>query len=140
MKSTNLSKIELAQNIGKLLLQNITVESDTDIIMQVSQQFIISYIFITIVNNLYIYIFFLKVCQLIKTRKDRKLTLEILLCILVQLYSVVDNNFEMSEERQIVLENMLGEAFFEDLEYLPEYLVKDLIGICSNSSKSNPTI
>lgn len=78
-----------------------------------------------------------KVCQLIKTRKDRKLTLEILLCILVQLYSVVDNSFEMSEEHQLNLENMLGEAFFEDLEYLPEYLVKNLIGICANNSKSN---
>lgn len=63
-----------------------------------------------------------------KTRKDRKLTLEILLCILIQLYSVVDENFEMSFEHESDLENMLGEAFYEDLEYLPEYIVKDLIG------------
>lgn len=73
--------------------------------------------------------FFNKVCQLFKTRNDRKLTLEILLCILVQLYSVVDQDFEMSEEHQIDLENMLGEAFHEDLENLPEYITKDLIGI-----------
>lgn len=70
-----------------------------------------------------------KVCQLFKTRKDRKLTLEILLCILVQLYSVVDQDFEMSEEHQIDLENMLGEAFHEDLENVSEYIIKDLIGI-----------
>jgi len=71
-----------------------------------------------------------KVNQLFKTRKDRKLTIEILLCILVQLYSVVDNNFEVSDEHQMNLENTLGEAFYEDLEYLPEYLIKDLIGTC----------
>lgn len=70
-----------------------------------------------------------QVCQLFKTRKDRKLTLEILLCILVQLYSVVDEDFKMSYEHEIDLENMLGEAFYEDLEYLPEYIIKDLIGI-----------
>lgn len=34
----------------------------------------------------------------------------------------------MSDEHQIDLENMLGEAFYEDLENLPEYIVKDLIG------------
>lgn len=64
-----------------------------------------------------------------KTRKDRKLTLEILLCILVQLYSVVDQDFEMSEEHQIDLENMLGKALYEDFEHLSEYIIKDLIGI-----------
>lgn len=36
LKSSNLSKIELAQNIGKLLLQNISMGSDSDILMQVS--------------------------------------------------------------------------------------------------------
>lgn len=56
------------------------------------------------------------------------MTLEILLCILIQLYSVIDEEFEMSDEHQIDLENMLGEAFYEDLENLPEYIVKDLIG------------
>lgn len=34
LKSPNLSKIELAQNIGKLLLQNISMESDSDILIQ----------------------------------------------------------------------------------------------------------
>lgn len=72
--------------------------------------------------------FFNKVSQLFKTRKDRKLTVEILLCILVQLYSVVDEDFVMSEEHQIDLENIIGEAFFEDLEYLPDYIINDLIG------------
>lgn len=43
----------------------------------------------------------------------------------------------MSEEHELDLENMLGEAFFEDLEYLPEYLIKNLIGIYLNSSKNN---
>lgn len=70
-----------------------------------------------------------KVGQLFKTRNDRKLTLEILLCILVQLYSVIDDDFNMSDEHQIDLENLLGEAFYEDFEYLPEYIVRDLIGI-----------
>lgn len=51
------------------------------------------------------------------------------MCILVQLYSVVEENFEMSDEDQMNLENMLGEAFFEDLEDLPEYIIKDFIGI-----------
>lgn len=72
---------------------------------------------------------FNKVSQLFKTRKDRKLTVEILLCILVQLYSVIDEDFVMSEEYQIDLENIVGEAFFEDLEYLPDYIINDLIGI-----------
>lgn len=36
LKSPSLPKIELAQNIGKLLLQNISMESDTDILIQVS--------------------------------------------------------------------------------------------------------
>lgn len=103
LKSPNLSTIELAQNIGKLLLQNISMENDTDILTQVSQLF--------------------------KTRKDRKLTVEILLCILVQLYSVVDEDFVMSEEHQINLENIIGDAFFEDLEYLPDYIINDLIGV-----------
>ncbi|KAE9542889.1 hypothetical protein AGLY_002800 [Aphis glycines] len=102
LKSPNLSKIELAQNIGKLLLQNISMESDSDILIQVSKLF--------------------------KTRKDRKLTIEILLCILVQLYSVVDEDIVMSEEYQIDLENVVGEAFFEDFEYLPDYITHDLIG------------
>jgi len=65
---------------------------------------------------------------LFKTRKDRKLTIEILLCILVQLYSVVDEDIVMSEEYQIDLENVVGEAFFEDFEYLPDYITHDLIG------------
>ncbi|XP_050423428.1 sec1 family domain-containing protein 2-like isoform X2 [Adelges cooleyi] len=102
LKSQNLSKIELAQNIGKLLLQNIAMENDTDILLQVT--------------------------QLIKTRKDRKLSLEIILCILVQLYSVVNDDYEMTEEQQLQLENTLGEALYEDIESLPEYIVKDLIG------------
>lgn len=34
----------------------------------------------------------------------------------------------MSDEHQIDLENMLGEAFFEDLEDLPDYIIKDFIG------------
>lgn len=51
------------------------------------------------------------------------------MCILVQLYSVVNEDFEMSDEQQLDLENMLGEAFHEDLEHLPEYIIKDLIGI-----------
>lgn len=55
--------------------------------------------------------------------------LEILLCILVQLYSVVNEDFAMSDEQQLDLENMLGEAFHEDFEHLPEYIIKDLIGI-----------
>lgn len=77
------------------------------------------------------YIFFKKnkVSQLFKTRNDRKLTIEILLFILVQLYSVVDDNFEMSNEQQINLENMLGDAFYEDLKCLPNYIINDLIGI-----------
>ncbi|XP_008180441.1 uncharacterized protein LOC100165621 isoform X2 [Acyrthosiphon pisum] len=103
LKSQNLPIIELAQNIGKLLLQNISMESDNNILTQVSQLF--------------------------KTRKDRKLTVEILLCILVQLYSVVDEDFVISEEHQIDLENIVGEAFFEDLEYLPDYIINDLIGV-----------
>lgn len=68
-------------------------------------------------------------CQLLKTRKDRKLALDILLCILVQLYSVVNEDFEMSFEHEMDLENKLGEAFYEDLEDLPEYIIKDLIGM-----------
>jgi len=36
LKSQNLSTMELAQNIGKLLLQNISMDSDTDILTQVS--------------------------------------------------------------------------------------------------------
>ncbi|XP_022177744.1 uncharacterized protein LOC111038816 isoform X1 [Myzus persicae] len=103
LKSPNLPTIELAQNIGKLLLQNISMESDTDILIQVSQLF--------------------------KTRKDRKLTVEILLCILIQLYSVVDEDLVMSGEQQIDLENIVGEAFFEDFEFLPDYLINDLIGV-----------
>lgn len=63
-----------------------------------------------------------------KTRKDRKLTIEILLCILVQLYSVVDEDIVMSDEYQIDLENVVGEAFFEDFECLPDYITHDLIG------------
>lgn len=47
---------------------------------------------------------------------------------MIQLYSVVDENFEMSFEQESDLENMLGEAFYEDLECLPEYIIKDLIG------------
>ncbi|XP_025405852.1 sec1 family domain-containing protein 2-like isoform X2 [Sipha flava] len=105
LKSSNLSKIELAQNIGKLLLQNISLESDIDILTQVGQLF--------------------------KTRKDRKLSLEILLCILIQLYSVVEEDFQISDEHQINLENMLGEAFYDDLKYLPEYIIKDFIGVNS---------
>lgn len=77
-------------------------------------------------------LFTYKVSQLFKTRKDRTLTLEILLCILVQLYSVVDNDFDISDEHQMDLENILGEAFYEDLEYLPEYIIKDLIGNHTN--------
>lgn len=38
LKSPNLSRIELAQNIGKLLLQNISMESDIDILTQVCLQ------------------------------------------------------------------------------------------------------
>jgi len=45
------------------------------------------------------------------------------------LYSVIDEDFVMSEEYQIDLENIVGEAFFEDLEYLPDYIINDLIGI-----------
>lgn len=75
-----------------------------------------------------IFIFY-KVSKLFKTRKDRKLTIEILLCILVQLYSVVDEDIVMSEEYQIDLENVVGEAFFEDFECLPDYIIRDLIGI-----------
>lgn len=74
-----------------------------------------------------IFIFY-KVSKLFKTRKDRKLTIEILLCILVQLYSVVDENTVMSEEYQIDLENVVGESFFEDFESLPDYITHDLIG------------
>ncbi|XP_015369952.1 PREDICTED: uncharacterized protein LOC107165997 isoform X1 [Diuraphis noxia] len=103
LKSQNLSTIELAQNIGKLLLQNISMESDTGILTQVSQLF--------------------------KTRKDRKLTVEMLLCILVQLYSVVDEDFVMSEEHEVDLENIVSEAFFEDFEFLPDYIINDLIGV-----------
>lgn len=34
----------------------------------------------------------------------------------------------MSDENQMDLENMLGEVFYEDLEFLPEYIIQDLIG------------
>lgn len=34
----------------------------------------------------------------------------------------------MCNEHQIDLETIVGEAFYEDLEYLPEYIIKDLIG------------
>jgi hypothetical protein len=51
------------------------------------------------------------------------------LCILIQLYSVVEEDFQISDEHQINLENMLGEAFYDDLKYLPEYIIKDFIGI-----------
>lgn len=45
-KSPNLPKIELAQNIGKLLLQNVSMENDTDILMQVSQKLIVLCLFL----------------------------------------------------------------------------------------------
>jgi len=45
------------------------------------------------------------------------------------LYSVVDEDIVMSEEYQIDLENVVGEAFFEDFECLPDYIIRDLIGI-----------
>lgn len=82
-----------------------------------------------VVFRILIFFFVLnKIGQLFKTRNDRKLTLEILLCILVQLYSVIDDDFKMSDQHQIDLKNLLGEAFYEDFEYLPEY-IRDLIGI-----------
>jgi len=34
----------------------------------------------------------------------------------------------MSEEHEVDLENIVGEAFFEDFEFLPDYIIKDLIG------------
>jgi len=92
-------------------------------------------------NIIFVFIFiFNKVSQLFKTRKDRKLTVEILLCILVQLYSVVDEDYVMSEEHQIDLENIVGEAFFEDLEYLPDYIINDLIGTHKTNLKNNSLI
>lgn len=33
----------------------------------------------------------------------------------------------MCDEHQIKLETIVSEAFYEDLEYLPEYIIKDII-------------
>ncbi|XP_050521778.1 sec1 family domain-containing protein 2-like isoform X1 [Daktulosphaira vitifoliae] len=101
LKLQNASRIELAQNIEKLLLQNIVMESDIDILLQMKQLF--------------------------QTRKDRKLSLEILLCILVQLYSIIDHDYDISEEYQIELQTMLGAALYEDKDILPEYIINDII-------------
>jgi len=93
------------------------------------------------VFNIIVFIFiFNKVSQLFKTRKDRKLTVEILLCILIQLYSVVDEDLVMSGEQQVDLENIVGEAFFEDLEFLPDYIINDLIGTHKTNKNNNSLI
>uniref|UniRef100_A0A1B6DDQ3 Sec1 family domain-containing protein 2 n=2 Tax=Clastoptera arizonana TaxID=38151 RepID=A0A1B6DDQ3_9HEMI len=95
LNSAKNSTVELAMSIEKLLLQTIAADNGTS----------------GAINQL---------CQLFRCRHERKLSVEVLLCILVNLYSMVGTQFVFQRHEEETLKKEIVDALYNDRHLLKE--------------------